>query len=117
LVFRADLRWVAAIIAIPSLIVSIVILPRYAAHALEIGFGALLWRIWSKPLLCCLPGAACCITVALIFPEPGLKRLVMAGSASMIGSGWIYWQHAVPRSLKSKLVSLIGRFTIGEHPA
>jgi membrane protein EpsK len=117
LIFRADLRWVGAIIAIPSLVVSLVLLPRYAARALDIRFGSLLWRIWSKPLLCCLPGAACCITVALIFPEPGLKRLVMAGAASMIGSGWFYWQYAVPRSLKSKLASLIRRVIIGERPA
>jgi O-antigen/teichoic acid export membrane protein len=117
LIFQADLGWVAAVVAIPSLIVNAFLLPRYAAHALDIRFGSLFWSIWSKPLFCCLPGAIGFFVVAMLSPEPGLKRLVMAGAVAVLGSGWFYWQHAVPKSIREKTDSLIKRLKSGSHAA
>jgi O-antigen/teichoic acid export membrane protein len=117
LIYRADLRWVAAVVAIPSLVVNALLLPRYAAQALDICFGSLLWSIWSKPLFCCLPGTIGFLMVAMLSPEPGLKRLIMAGAVAVLGSGWFYWRHAVPKSIKEMTGSLMQQLKIGIRAA
>lgn len=113
LIFKADLSWVAAAVVIPSLAVNVLFLPRYAARVFDIGLGNFLWSIWSKPLFCCLPGVIAFFMVAMLSPEPGLMRLVMAGGFAVLGSGWLYWQHAVPKSIKEKAGCLMGRRKIG----
>jgi O-antigen/teichoic acid export membrane protein len=117
LIFQADLKWVAVVVAIPSLIVNAFILPRYAAHVLDMRFGSLLWSVWSKPLFCCLPGAIGFFVVAMLSPDPGLKRLVMAGTVAVLGSGLFYWKHAVPISIRKKAGCLMKRHKIGANAA
>ncbi|RYH00174.1 MAG: hypothetical protein EON58_01185 [Alphaproteobacteria bacterium] len=96
-----NLLWVAISLALPSLLVNGLLLPLASARILQLPLRQLIGETWRLPVLCCLPGTVCLLTVALALDASPLLRILSAAAAAAAGSAFLFWKHALPGPLKA----------------
>ena len=114
LVFGGSLHWIAAAIAVPSLVVNAILLPRIAASVLKIKLSDMLTQIWIKPALCCIPAALWLLATVIFFKGTPLERISAGGLGAAVVSGWPYWKYAIPGSAKFSLRNRLFRIASRE---